>query len=210
MADVEAVPSGDDLEASPTANADVGDTLEADGANAAALDVADQAAEAEEARASRQAVIELAGDGAAEEPATLKLPLGTLTRKTDRLREARQTSNAQREDWKCIGEELKPNHLKVPSGVYHIVSRLMEPTRQHPLDVVEAPPRHSSGVLEPKAKVDPTVVRSFVHRVDTNRDDLVEPKDLSEISIMRSMGITDDQIMSMFERIIGFRPPGGR
>jgi len=54
------------------------------------------------------------------------------------------------------------------------------------------------------------VVRSFIHRIDRNHDDLVEPQELSQLSVKRNLGITDETIQRMFERIIDMRPTGKR
>jgi len=46
--------------------------------------------------------------------------------------------------------------------------------------------------------------------MDKKKHGLVEPQELSELSVMRKLGIKDEQIQSMFERIMEVRPPGKR
>lgn len=206
--DVEVAPGGDDGDALPVD--ELGDTL---GPGAVLDDGAEQAA----ARLEAEAAAQLPDDSMLEQE-TLKLPpdlQDTAAFKTSKslgenMRTARIEQNAKRFEWKEVGESIKPDHLKVPAGAREIVDRLSQPHRLDPRDIVPSPPRHSHGPLEPKSIVDPTVVRSFVHRIDKNKDDLVDPLELSEISLKRNMGITDAQIMQMFERIINARPSGKR
>lgn len=206
MAAAESEPAGDgDI---PGPDETLGDTLLLD---AEPVDgTADQIAE-------QTAVDDVLPEDAAEtqgskEALTLKLPNKAMQQSTKSVttRTQKLEATAQREEWKRLGEQVKPSHLRVPSGIYHIVDRLVQPVRKEPEDVVEPPPRHGTGPMEPRSNIEPTVVRSFIHRMDRNHDDLIEPKELSELSVRKSLGISGEQIQSMFERIMECRPPGKR
>lgn len=188
----------------------LGDTLAADADFADALtEEAAARLAAEEAMADEMAAADAEVEEAsgAVEQATLILP-GNATRRVGSS--ARAEAAAAREQWKRLGESVKPPHLRVPLAAYDIVDKLIQPCRQDPADVVLPPPRHGTGPLEPRSNVDSTVVRAFIHRIDRNHDDLIEPFELSELSVKRNLGITEEQIMCMFGRIIDKRAPGKR
>lgn len=149
-------------------------------------------------------------DGAGESPANVTVKQGSAQKTRDAARDAaRKEAAAQRDDWKNVGEQVKPPHLRVPAGVASITDRLTQPLRQEDSSAA-MPPRHANGLLQQRANVEPTVIRSFIHKVDKNHDDLIEPRELADLSVKHSMGITEDQIQAMFEAIIQQRPPGKR
>lgn len=196
-------------EASPTDDA-LGDTLgdappvdanEVDEAAATHLAAAAASEEEEAAWAEVEPPPE-----ANMEAQTLKLPSNATTR---RLGESsRVEAAAARGEWMTLGEEVKPRHLRVPKDLYHVVDRLCQSTRQDPLDVIAAPPRHGHGPLEPRGNVDPSIIRAFISRLDGNHDNLVEPQELADLSLKRKLGVKDEQIQNMFQRIIAARPHG--
>jgi hypothetical protein len=113
---------------------------------------------------------------------------------------------AAREEWKRLGEEVKPDHVRVPACAYELIDRLIQPTRSE--DTVHSRPScRPFGALVPRSNVDPTVLRSFIHKMDRNHDDLVEPTEVSDLSLRNSLGITEEQISNMFQRIFDRRPP---
>lgn len=140
--------------------------------------------------------------------ATLKLPSKAPPQRG--VSKAYREAEMGRQEWLRMGEEAKPDHLKVPKDVYNIIDRLSLPKGQDPKDDYVPPPRHGHGPLEPRGNVDPNVVRAFINRMDKKKRGLVEPQELSELSVMRKLGIKDEQIQSMFERIMEVRPPGKR
>jgi len=140
--------------------------------------------------------------------ATLKLPDNAPPQRA--VSKYRQEAEMGRVEWLSLGEQAKPDHLKVPKDVYNIIDRLSKPKRKDPLDEYVPPPRHGHGPLEPRGNADPNVVRAFINRIDKKKQGKVEPQELSELSAMRKLGIKDEQIQSMFERIMEVRPPGKR
>lgn len=175
----------------------------------------DDAAPADAESAAEAADASLAADAAAPEPAeeelepsmesmTLKLPGTNTTKRPNPAAEA----TAARSGWARLGEEVKPPHLRVPQGVSEIIDRLSQPVRSEHFQAEAPPERHGHGPMQPRANVDPSVVRAFIHRLDKTHDSLVRPQELAELALKQKMGVTDDVIQAMFERIIGQRAQG--
>lgn len=133
--------------------------------------------------------------------ATLKapMPVGKGTLSID--------SKAAREEWKRLGEEVKPDHLRVPACAYELIDRIIQPLRS---EEVVRPSCRPCGMLVPRFNFDPSIVRGFIHRLDKNHDDLIEPHEIADLSLKQSLGLTEAQIGNLFQRVIDRRPPGKR
>lgn len=104
--------------------------------------------------------------------------------------------------WDNLMEDIKPNHLKVPGYNKEGVRRVDNP-RLYGKPAAVAP-RIPVGRLAPKPRLDPVIVRSFVHRYDADHDDGVEEHELVALACQNEMTFNDLQYM--YDEILERRP----
>lgn len=105
--------------------------------------------------------------------------------------------------WDGLMEDVKPDHLKVPRHVRESVQRMANPRIYG--NARGLPPRIPLGRLMPKPRLDPAMVRAFVHRLDTTRQDGLEISDVVDLAIRCEIDLTRDTFDSMFDSIIAGR-----
>eukprot|EP00931_Biecheleriopsis_adriatica_P085836 TRINITY_DN60621_c0_g1_i1.p1 TRINITY_DN60621_c0_g1~~TRINITY_DN60621_c0_g1_i1.p1 ORF type:complete len:959 (+),score=179.16 TRINITY_DN60621_c0_g1_i1:74-2878(+) len=109
--------------------------------------------------------------------------------------------------WDRLMEELKPQHLAVPSYNRDAVLKASKPKLY--MDFRQKVPRYCVGSLQPKPGIDPSIVRAFVHRVDKNHDDCLEENDLLAVAHQSQLLLTFQDLQSMFDEILERRHPAG-
>lgn len=118
-------------------------------------------------------------------------------------------------EWEELMHGLKPSYLAVPKNVRSLVDRL---SRSHKGIGAEgglgatarssgpAKSRFLLGALEPKAAVDPGIVRAFVHRIDENFDDGIEEEEIAMVVHKHMLKMSPQDIQEMFEERLTLRP----
>jgi len=117
--------------------------------------------------------------------------------------------------WSDIVASLKPKHLKCGKEQMALIDRLSVPINRSAWKDEEqhTNPVTPMGSLNPQSSCDPTIVRAFVHRVDTTYVDAVNEQEVLNIckNADRVGGaISPIEVRNMFNDIISKRAPSKR
>lgn len=104
--------------------------------------------------------------------------------------------------WDRLVQETKPDHLKVPRQQVAHVQFMHTPELYKDHARV---PRILLGTLRPQPGMDPVIVRSFVHRMDLDRDDRFAEPEIQSLCHQNQLDISPDQVAQMFDEIIELR-----
>eukprot|EP00933_Yihiella_yeosuensis_P071164 TRINITY_DN79363_c0_g1_i1.p1 TRINITY_DN79363_c0_g1~~TRINITY_DN79363_c0_g1_i1.p1 ORF type:complete len:846 (-),score=135.71 TRINITY_DN79363_c0_g1_i1:99-2507(-) len=113
---------------------------------------------------------------------------------------------AAQKAWDHLMQSMKPKHLSVPAGLLGQVQTANAPKIYR--YKAEKIPHFCVGTLLPKVAVDPAIVRAFLHRIDTNKDDKAEEVELAGVCHKYQLDVSWEDVLKLIDEIVDRRPPG--
>lgn len=110
--------------------------------------------------------------------------------------------------WDLLMQDLKPAHLAVPAKLLSQVLAANKPKLYRQL--VIKTPHFCLGALIPKPDVDPAIVRAFIHRIDSDHDDLIKEAEIIGLCHQYQLPISFEDVSIMFNEVLERRQPGGQ
>jgi len=97
--------------------------------------------------------------------------------------------------WDRSMQSLKPDYMKVPKNLLESVERQHRGRSPRPPGIVQ---RYYVGDLIASPGINPAIVRAFVHRVDRDKDDVVQESEIIAVCYHHQLKLSPPEIKELF------------